>query len=89
MLHNPRSFIEIAVTTESIMAHEQRFDLPAMQELQGEEHRKLLDAIDSLRAYGLGGFTDLPQLIVCGATSSGKSSVLVGEPGPMQNKRCP
>ncbi|KAL1598019.1 hypothetical protein SLS60_008507 [Paraconiothyrium brasiliense] len=40
---------------------------------------ELLDAIDSLRNQGLGNHNiSLPQLIVCGDQSSGKSSVLEG-----------
>ncbi|KAF9887647.1 hypothetical protein FE257_009740 [Aspergillus nanangensis] len=47
----------------------------AMQQLQSE-HFKLLDKIDELRTIGVGGLVALPQLIVCGDQSSGKSSVL-------------
>lgn len=36
----------------------------------------LLDKIDELRTIGVGGLVGLPQLIVCGNQSSGKSSVL-------------
>lgn len=37
---------------------------------------KLLDIIDSLRSQGLSSYISLPQLVVCGDQSSGKSSVL-------------
>ncbi|OGM43949.1 dynamin family protein [Aspergillus bombycis] len=47
----------------------------AMQQLQSQQS-KLLDRIDELRALGIGGLVELPQLIVCGNQSSGKSSVL-------------
>ncbi|KAK3363194.1 P-loop containing nucleoside triphosphate hydrolase protein [Lasiosphaeria hispida] len=51
-------------------------DSSAMQQLQAEQ-RALLDTIDELRVLGLGNkFLDLPQLIVVGDQSSGKSSVL-------------
>ncbi|KAK4446995.1 P-loop containing nucleoside triphosphate hydrolase protein [Podospora aff. communis PSN243] len=50
-------------------------DSSAMQQLQAEQ-RALLDVIDDLRGLGLGKFLDLPQLIVVGEQSSGKSSVL-------------
>ncbi|KAL2832307.1 P-loop containing nucleoside triphosphate hydrolase protein [Aspergillus pseudoustus] len=47
----------------------------ALRQLQHEQS-KLLDIIDELRTIGVGGLVELPQLIVCGNQSSGKSSVL-------------
>ncbi|GFF54198.1 Dynamin family protein [Aspergillus udagawae] len=47
----------------------------ALHQLQ-QEQSKLLDKIDELRTIGVGGLVELPQLIVCGNQSSGKSSVL-------------
>ncbi|KAA8647165.1 uncharacterized protein ATNIH1004_005853 [Aspergillus tanneri] len=47
----------------------------ALLQLQSEQS-KLLDGIDELRTIGVGGLVELPQLIVCGNQSSGKSSVL-------------
>jgi len=43
---------------------------------QSKDHRDLLDILDRLRSQGLSRFVDLPQIIVCGDQSSGKSSVL-------------
>jgi GTPase SAR1 family protein len=40
------------------------------------EHAELLDVTDQLRDLGLGHHLPLPQLVVCGDQSSGKSSVL-------------
>lgn len=50
-------------------------DEAAMNQLQSEQS-ELLDKIDELRAIGVGGLVELPQIIVCGNQSSGKSSVL-------------
>ncbi|KKY27257.1 putative dynamin family protein [Phaeomoniella chlamydospora] len=44
--------------------------------LQSQEHKGLLDIIDQLRSLGISDYVDLPQVIVCGDQSSGKSSVL-------------
>jgi GTPase SAR1 family protein len=55
--------------------------LPLAQGLQSAEQIELLDAIDPLRARGLGAIVDFPQLIVCGDQSCGKSSVLTALSG--------
>lgn len=50
-------------------------DEQAMNQLQSQQS-ELLDKIDELRTIGVGGLVELPQIIVCGNQSSGKSSVL-------------
>lgn len=44
--------------------------------IQSENHRDLLDIIDKLRSRGVSHYVDLPQIIVCGSQSSGKSATL-------------
>lgn len=44
--------------------------------LQSKDHEEILNVIDQLRLNGISRYVDLPQLIVCGDQSSGKSSVL-------------
>ena len=43
---------------------------------QEKGRNDILDTIDELRSWGMGHYIDLPQIIVCGDQSSGKSSVL-------------
>lgn len=44
--------------------------------LQSNDTKNLLDVIDNLRSQGISRYIDLPEIIVCGEQSSGKSSVL-------------
>ncbi|KAK2592604.1 hypothetical protein QQS21_009711 [Conoideocrella luteorostrata] len=44
--------------------------------LQSKDHRDLLDIIDRLRSKGISRYVDLPEIVVCGDQSAGKSSVL-------------
>ena len=44
--------------------------------LHSKDHEEILNVIDQLRSEGISRYLGLPQLIVCGDQSSGKSSVL-------------
>ena len=44
--------------------------------MQLNENKDVLDLVDRLRSQGLSHYVDLPQIIVCGDQSSGKSSIL-------------
>ncbi|KAH8621346.1 dynamin family protein [Alternaria alternata] len=48
----------------------------SLHALQSADQRKVMDIVDKLRRTGLSGIVELPQLVVCGDQSSGKSSVL-------------
>jgi GTPase SAR1 family protein len=66
-------------------------NLPSLQRLQSTKQMEVLDVVDSLRACGLSEIIALPQLIVCGDQSCGKSSVLEaisGIPFPRQENLC-
>lgn len=59
--------------------------------LQSKDHEELLNIIDKLRSQGISRYIDLPQLIVCGDQSSGKSSVLEAVSGlrfPTKDNLC-
>jgi GTP-binding protein EngB required for normal cell division len=73
------------------MAPSNNIQLPSLQQLQSAEQVELMDVVDSLRAQGLSEFTALPQWIVCGDQSSGKSSLLEaisGIPFPRHENLC-
>jgi len=54
---------------------EHTLDTDALRQLH-EEPRQLLDTIDNLRYLGVDAYVELPQIIVVGDQSAGKSSVL-------------
>lgn len=52
------------------------FYTDALNGLCSEDQLDLLDSVDCLRSQGISHYVSLPQIIVCGDQSSGKSSVL-------------
>ncbi|KAL2795462.1 P-loop containing nucleoside triphosphate hydrolase protein [Aspergillus keveii] len=67
------------------------FQTDALQELCTDEQLDLLNSIDNLRSQGINHYISLPQIIVCGDQSSGKSSVLEAISGvsfPVKSSLC-
>ncbi|KAL9023560.1 MAG: hypothetical protein Q9196_007129 [Gyalolechia fulgens] len=52
------------------------FQTDALDGLCSKDQLDLLDSVDCLRSQGISHYVSLPQIIVCGDQSSGKSSVL-------------
>lgn len=67
------------------------FQTDALNGLCSKDQLDLLDSVDSLRSQGISHYVSLPQIIVCGDQSSGKSSVLEAISGvsfPIKSNLC-
>lgn len=63
----------------------------SLEELQTDEQRRVLDTVAQVRKCGLDSLVSLPQLVVCGDQSAGKSSALealTGVPFPRSDNLC-
>jgi GTP-binding protein EngB required for normal cell division len=85
-------YIKLAQDIYTLMMPAQTSESDTLERLQTSEQIALLDAIDHLRSRGVTNHDiSLPQLIVCGEQSSGKSSVLGALTGlafPTKDAQC-
>ncbi len=89
------SFLQLLLSFQGFVkcSFEMAHDLPGEPSLflQSKDHGDLLNIVDELRSQGTSHYIDLPQVIVCGDQSSGKSSVLDAVSGirfPQKDNLC-
>lgn len=73
---SPTSSATADLSSASPASSQVALDADALVQLNSSDARTLLDTIDSLRELQVGEIVSLPQIIVVGDQSSGKSSVL-------------
>ncbi|KAK7704093.1 hypothetical protein SLS64_008651 [Diaporthe eres] len=70
---NTNGFDGVSITASSGIALSMN---PSLEDFQSDEQRRVLDTVSKVRKCGLDTVLSLPQIVVCGDQSSGKSSVL-------------
>ncbi|THV46033.1 hypothetical protein BGAL_0425g00100 [Botrytis galanthina] len=76
IVEDDESFHDSPVTPQSPSSEDELKTTSSLKGLQTEEQQRVLDTVAHLRKCGLENTLPLPQLVVCGDQSAGKSSVL-------------
>jgi ABC-type uncharacterized transport system fused permease/ATPase subunit len=76
MVHPSLSYI--AISSDKLQTKDGTLPIggSTVSQLQSQEQAGLLDAIDQLRRENIDADIGIPQIVVCGDQSSGKSSLL-------------
>ena len=77
MMASPK-ILHCDTSTDNLQAEEGPLPVggSTISQLQSQEQAGLLDAIDQLRSGNVDAKIGIPQIVVCGDQSSGKSSLL-------------
>ena len=74
---NPKTEREAQTNADSTQAvRADGLELTSLVSMQSADQQLVLDTVDQLRQCGCDSYLSLPQLVVCGDQSAGKSSVL-------------
>lgn len=73
IVEDDESFHDSPVTPQSPSSEDELKTTSSLKGLQTEEQQRVLDTVAHLRKCGLENTLPLPQLVVCGDQSAGKS----------------
>ena len=73
---SPTDFSDTPDSLQVLDGHEELNITASLEDLQTDEQRRVLDTVAQVRKCGLDSILSLPQLVVCGDQSAGKSFVL-------------